>query len=187
MEQRILLFVHGVASPPLDILFRISHELGTGLFCTAVVILAAAILFRLGRRREALAFACLGISTYAIHAGVKIAIGRPRPLLWPGPVVPEGYAFPSGHALASATIYPLLAYTLTRNNPRWRPLAMAIAVLMALWIGIGRLYLGVHWPSDVLAGWMLGALQTAVALRLLERAERADAERTEASAEDHAA
>jgi undecaprenyl-diphosphatase len=176
MEENILFFFERRSSATLDLLFRISHEIGTGMFCTILVAVVATMLVGLGRHREAVVWAVLGISTYALQAGVKLLVGRARPLLWSGPVLPSGYSFPSGHALAAATLYPLLAYTLTRDRPSWRRPAMVAGVVVAAWVGIGRMYLGVHWPSDVLAGWAIGFLQLVVALKVFERVGQTPAE-----------
>src|SRR5688500_17506706 len=141
MEERILLFFHRASSPSLDVVFRISHEIGTGRFCLVLVAIVATVLALLGRKREAVLWACLGISTWGLQAGVKLAVARARPMLWSGPIPPDGFAFPSGHALAAATLYPLLALTLTKNRPTWRRPALVVAVLVALYVGLGRLYL----------------------------------------------
>ena len=114
----------------------------------------------------------VGVSTYLLQEGLKRVVARPRPQLWPRletwpPVAgSESFAFPSGHALAAATFYPLLAYVLARRTAcPSRRAAVLVGALLALWIGLGRLYLGVHWPTDVLAGWALGATQAVVAMR----------------------
>lgn len=105
--------------------------------------------------------------------GDQALADRARPDLWPRlgawpPLEgPGGHSFPSGHALASATFYPLLAAELARRRPELKGLAYACGVGLPAFIGVGRLYLGVHWPSDVLAGWTLGALQALLATRAL--------------------
>jgi len=73
---------------------------------------------------------------------------------------------PSSHAVASATFYPLLAWSIGRRFGRMRKPAYAAAAFLPLFIGVGRLYLGVHWPTDVLIGWTLGISQTLIAIRL---------------------
>jgi undecaprenyl-diphosphatase len=168
MEARLLLWIHQFASPLLDAAFRVSHHLGTLSFCAMLVIAAVAWQLARGRRDAALLLLGLGLSTLFLQHGLKLVVDRPRPELWPRLLSARGAAFPSGHALAAATIYPLLAWLLSEGQRRWRGVLLAGAVLVATYIGIGRLYLGVHWPTDVLAGWLLGATQTALGLRWLE-------------------
>jgi membrane-associated phospholipid phosphatase len=169
MEERILLFFHEHSAPWLDSAFLFSHELGTGIFGFVLVGLAAAFAAYRRQRHEAILWIVLGLSTYFLQLGIKQLVFRPRPALWSTLVVLTTPAFPSGHALSAATFYPLLARTLSREWPRTRTLAWAAALAMAAYIGLGRLYLGVHWPSDVLGGWAIGGLQTLVGVRVVAR------------------
>jgi membrane-associated phospholipid phosphatase len=164
-EETLLLAIHARGGPALDVLFRFSHQLGTFPFCALVVLGAAAWCLRHRPRREAWLWLGVGVSTYAIQEALKFLVARPRPALWPALVPQSGYSFPSGHALAAATFYPLLAWTWARARPGEARAAWGVAILLASYIGFGRLYLGVHWPTDVLAGWSLGAVQTALVVR----------------------
>ena len=171
MEARVLLWIHGLASPVLDSVFYVSHIVGGLHFCAALVVAAGLWHLLRGERRLALAWLVLGLSTLALQGTLKPIFGRPRPELWPWFVHPTGLAFPSGHALASATFYPFLGWVVSvrRRAPLrlwWLP-----GIAVALFVGGGRLYLGVHWPSDVLAGWALGAAQTGLAIWWLGRKE----------------
>ena len=167
METAILLWIHERAHPLADSVFYVSHAMGTVPFCTLVVTLAV-IASLLSKRRElALLWIALGISTYLLQAGLKATFARPRPELWSGALSLTSYAFPSGHAIAGATFYPLLAHMLAERFPLRRTWLLASGVLLAWFIGFGRLYLGVHWPSDVIAGWAIGAGQTYLGLRVV--------------------
>ena len=77
-------------------------------------------------------------------------------------------SFPSGHATSSMIFYLTLALALT-SEMRWRGLAVAGAILLSFLIGISRVMLGVHWPSDVVGGWAFGMLWVLLTLRLAER------------------
>lgn len=169
MEARLLLWIHAHASPALDSAFRLSHELGTLPTCAVIVAVAAAWLLGRGKRAEALLFVVLGLTTLELQEGLKALFTRPRPHLWTWVIPQADYSMPSGHALAAATFYPLLAWAVARRWPRAALPACVLAVALALFIGVGRLYLGVHWPSDVLVGWALGAGQTALGIALVER------------------
>jgi undecaprenyl-diphosphatase len=169
METRILLIIHAHESALFDVLARFSHLLGTRAFCTALVLSAALLHLLWGQRREAAAWIGVGAATVAAIELLKPLVMRPRPELWPRLVVQGGSSFPSGHAIASAAFFPLLAWVLTCRRPRLRPAALAVAVAMVLFVGIGRLYLGLHWPTDVLAGWCIGTVEGVAAIRWLGR------------------
>ena len=168
-EKACLLGIHAHATPFFDALFLFSHQLGTFTFCAAVVIGMAILHASHGDRRAAALWLLLGCSTGLMQWQLKDLVGRERPLLWPRLVNEVSYSFPSGHALASATFYPLLAWSVARVRPSARRLAWVLGVALPLFVGFGRLYLGVHWPTDVVAGWTIGALQTAAAMRLVAR------------------
>ncbi|MBV9022810.1 MAG: phosphatase PAP2 family protein [Streptomycetaceae bacterium] len=109
-------------------------------------------------------FACA--AGWALETGVKAAVGRARPH-WPHPVdTATAASFPSGHALAAATACVTLLWLTRLYGVRrwWWTVLVAIGVLSITGAGFTRLYLGVHWPSDVFAGWLLGgAVATASA------------------------
>ena len=113
----------------------------------------------------------------AISEGFKVGFSRPRPDLVAHAVDVTSMSFPSGHAMLSAVTYLTLGAMLarTQTQQRVRAYILGAAVLLTLIIGASRVYLGVHWPTDVLAGWCLGAawaLMCWFAATLLTRGER---------------
>jgi undecaprenyl-diphosphatase len=104
--------------------------------------------------------------TVAVFGGLLLSdalkqwFERPRPDLVPHAVDVYTASFPSGHSMMSATAYLTLAALLARVQPRWRIKAylLLMAIFLTLLVGISRVYLGVHWPTDVLGGWTLGAV-----------------------------
>ncbi|MDX1612085.1 MAG: phosphatase PAP2 family protein, partial [Candidatus Thermoplasmatota archaeon] len=88
--------------------------------------------------------------------GLKALFARARPMLDTGFPLPESAAFPSGHAVGTAMVFMLLAVLLFEENRAARPWAEGVAIGLALVTGLTRLILGVHWPTDVVAGWGLG-------------------------------
>ena len=89
---------------------------------------------------------------------LKAGFDRPRPDLVPHGSITHTASFPSGHSLISAVVYLTLAFIITEVRPkdRLRHFFISCAAVIVLLIGVSRVYLGVHWPSDVLAGWLIG-------------------------------
>src|SRR4030095_11507056 len=81
------------------------------------------------------------------------------PALVPHSVVVHTASFPSGHAMMAAVVYLTLGALLARVQPhrRLKSYSLTLAVVLTVLVGLSRLYLGVHWPTDVLAGWIAGA------------------------------
>ncbi|WAL94058.1 phosphatase PAP2 family protein [Streptomyces sp. Je 1-369] len=102
----------------------------------------------------------------ALQQGLKAAVDRPRPV-WPDPVDSAHYAaFPSGHAMTAVLVCGLLLWVLHMYGARpalWRT-CLALAALSVVGVGVTRIWLGVHWASDVVGGWLLGALMVALAI-----------------------
>lgn len=128
----------------------------------AVVVVA---LWWRGARLLAVWIAATSLLGSLLQQGLKTAVGRERPE-WPDPVDSAQYAaFPSGHAMTAAVSCGLLLWVLRRSGPgkgdgarrwMWRA-ALTGAGASVVGVGLTRLYLGVHWLSDVVAGWLLGA------------------------------
>ena len=125
----------------------------------AVLSVAGALLV-LGRWRRAIAPIVACASGGLVVTLVKTIVDRPRPTLVPHLVEAAHASFPSGHSADSATVYMTLAALATHatRDPALRRYLVALAVLLIGMIGCSRVYLGVHWPSDVLAGWSFGTL-----------------------------
>ena len=137
----------------------------TWLGSTAVLIpltVAAALLLR-RRTRSWAPSAQLAISlagAVALYDVIKPLVGRPRPRIGQLVSVATGYAFPSGHATQTAAVGVTLAILVSALTTSWpmKVMTWSAALLVALVVGFSRVYLGVHWPTDVLAGYALGAL-----------------------------
>lgn len=109
-----------------------------------------------------------------VQQTVKAAVARPRPV-WPDPVDSARYAaFPSGHAMTGTVVCGLLLWLIRQHGvrgARWYG-AVALAAVSVLGVGLTRVWLGVHWFSDVLGGWLFGALMVACAVLVHERHRR---------------
>lgn len=107
----------------------------------------------------------------AFNALLKSLFARPRPDLLPHLDVVTSLSFPSGHSAGAAVLGGVLAVAAIRHGAA-RGAAWALAALFALLVGVSRVALAVHWPSDVLAGWASGALWVALCAALLDSADR---------------
>jgi undecaprenyl-diphosphatase len=113
-----------------------------------------------GKGRLAL-LVCGSVASAAIMSGfLKGIFERPRPALVPYADVVSSSSFPSGHSMMSALTYLVLGALLARSQERkvLKAYFLLLATLLTLLIGVSRVYLGVHWPTDVLAGWSAGAV-----------------------------
>ncbi len=117
-------------------------------------------LFAFGKRSEALLLGGSLIGASSINALLKIFLHRARPEIVPHLAHVSSASFPSGHAMTSAAVYLTLGVMVAQTQEsRWaRAYLLSFAVLLVLLIGCSRVFLGVHWPSDVLAGWCFGAI-----------------------------
>lgn len=124
-----------------------------------VTLLAIGYLLAVKRWGSALLLLVATLGGTAISEGLKMGFNRPRPDLVAHIVETTSMSFPSGHAMLSAVTYLTLGALIARaqEQRRLRGYVLGAAILLTLLIGASRVYLGVHWPTDVLAGWCLGA------------------------------
>lgn len=138
-----------------------------GVLALVLPMLIALLAFR--RWMAAAVFVLVPSLTGLFVEELKLLFHRPRPL--GGLIVQPGNSFPSGHATGSIVFYGLLAYLLIRYwvTPWWaRTIVIVVAVVMIVLTGFARVYLQVHYPSDVAAGWGAGAIILAGAILFLE-------------------
>lgn len=164
LDHRITNLVATMRAPELDEFMYAVTWLGD----PHVIVIAAiaAVLIALVTRQSrpaALLIVALGASWLSDQA-LKFLVARPRPPLADARIVETGFSFPSSHAVLSAALYGAVAYLVIRGLRRdWlRIVVGTLAALAVLLVGVSRGYLGVHYPSDVLAGWVLGGLWVAL-------------------------
>jgi len=157
-DSAILIWLHRQATPVLDRVMLSITTLGNPEIVIPIVIVVLGWFAWKRRWLEStfLVIACAG--AIVLNQGLKLVFTRPRPALW-SPLIKEvSYSFPSGHALGSLVLYGFLAYLFARWYPRQARPIYAIAVVLISLIGLSRLYLGVHYPTDILAGYSMGFL-----------------------------
>lgn len=152
----------------IDIATGLSR-LGDTLTVVVISALAALGLLRVRQRAAAILVVAAALGATVLDETVKYLVARPRPQV----ALPVGglstYSFPSGHATHAAAVYLALALAMAASlgSRRQAWLAVAAAAALAVLVGASRIYLGVHYPSDVAAGLLLGAGWTYVCWRLL--------------------
>ena len=171
-DGTLLLAAQGWRNPALDILFRWVTYLGWTPVAVALSLAAVAALLAARRWADAL-FAALSLIPAALIPALKQLVGRPRPELAWVESLPHSLAFPSGHTIFAMLFGGLLIYLAWRGMGngwlRWG-LTAALTLLILL-VGISRVYLGVHWPSDVMGGYLYGGTVLLAAARLRGLAE----------------
>lgn len=163
----------------LQSLARDITALGSLGVLTLLVAASAGFMLLAGRRRAAL-FTVAATGGGALASSLlKALFDRPRPDVVPHATEVATASFPSGHAMASAVVYLTLGALLARlvPAPRLKLYIMAVATALAAAVGLTRVYLGVHWPSDVLAGWAAGAAWALACWALARGARSGDARR----------
>jgi membrane-associated phospholipid phosphatase len=151
-DVTILLAVHATAQPALTIAVTAFTELGViwGVLPASIVL---GLLLLKSRRWRSLAYWMIALlGSAVINRTAKEFMHRIRPQLWDYPPISE-YSFPSGHAMSSMAF--AVALIILMWNTRWRWWVVLSGSLFVVAIGWTRVYLGVHYPSDVLAGWMI--------------------------------
>jgi membrane-associated phospholipid phosphatase len=161
-DEPVLRAVHAHASPATDrwmvALTRVGYQWGT---VPGAVLLVAWLVYR--RRRRDAVFATLAVGGAGVLVTMlKLLFRRVRPDLWVSVAPETDYGFPSGHATLNTALAATLVVLLWRT--RWRWPAVAVGIIWVLAVDLSRLYLGVHYPSDVSAG-TLGALAWVLGLR----------------------
>lgn len=147
--------VHQFATPLLTAIMRGLSFVGSTISLTLGTIFVV-IRFAMQKwRRESTLFALTMIGAGLLNVTLKLAFKRARPVPFFDLTPPESYSFPSGHSLTSAVFFGALAVILTaRVKSRWVRVAIwIVATLMFLSIGLSRIYLGVHYTTDVIAGF----------------------------------
>lgn len=149
--------------------FALLTRLGDTITLTVLCIAVAAVLVLHGRRWLALAWTLTVAGNAVLNTSLKLIFQRARPVHDAALVTADGWSFPSGHASGAVVGYGMLAYVLVRQLPgHWHLPVILLAAAFAFAIGCSRVFLRVHFPSDVAAGFASGTLWLAVCIGSVE-------------------
>ncbi len=157
-DEPVLSWLHSLSSPGRDRFFSFFTDLGY-LYGVVPIDVALVVLLFVRRQLRAATFSAIALAgSGLLNVLVKGVFARARPSLWES-IAPEvTWSFPSGHAMGSATLAAVLIALAWHTRWRW-PVWFAMTVF-ALLVGVSRVYLGVHYPSDILAGWAAASAWT---------------------------
>lgn len=161
-DQAVRSGIHSIASPAATNFFIGVSFIGSPAFLVGLGVVIVGSLIYFGRKSDALLFVITMAGEIILDVGLKGIYMRARPEPFFEYAVPASFSFPSGHALGSLCFYGIagwLMWTRTKSTPlRWMaPFALAVLIVL---VGISRIYLGVHYPTDVLAGFAAGTVWT---------------------------
>ena len=155
-ERTFMRWIDHDLPKPLDLLFLTVPWTATNITIAPIVYLAAIWLWRRGRRDLAAHLAVVQTGSFALNVAMKHLFTRARPELWPHRGQYAMASFPSGHAIATFSVLWTIAILLHRERGwRWPFWVVGVVSAITLW---SRLYLGVHWPTDVAAGGIVGLI-----------------------------
>jgi len=185
-DSAILLALRRLHTPVLDRVMTSVTVLGEPVILLGVGLGLGIWLLMRGLREQAITLAIAAAGAGGLNYLLKELFRRSRPALWERIVDVKHYSFPSGHAMVSLVVYGAIGYLLAIHFRRWRLLIIASTILLVTAIGLSRLYLGVHWPTDVIAGYAAGIvwlMACILSLEIWQEHRRAHQTRTQASEE----
>lgn len=159
-------FFHNMRADALNPAVKAFSELGstTGYVVIFILVLIGALL--LGQWWSAV-WLTVGLAAgWLLNKGLKAVYRRERPTMWESLVEPDGFSFPSGNAMVSAAFYGLLAFMLLRSRNVWVRACGFLIIIIVVLIGLSRMYLGVHYVSDIVGGFLAGGCIATVCYRL---------------------
>jgi undecaprenyl-diphosphatase len=155
-DTAVMDFIQGLANPFLTSVMKFFTFIGAGVPIAVIAVLIMIVLFTAFKhRRELILFAAVNIGSALLNLLLKTVFHRARPDL-NRLIEITGFSFPSGHAMAAVTLYGSLAFLLWKHisSRTGRNVLLIFSAFMIMMIGLSRIYLGVHYPSDVIAGFL---------------------------------
>ncbi len=172
LDTSILLAVKQIHTPLLNKIVIGITTLGDPFILMILSLLFGAFLFWKQKWADSLTLVITAVGALGLNFLLKDLFARERPALWERIIDVSYQSFPSGHAMISLVIYGFIGYWLMRRFQGWRNTIITITFLLVIAIGFTRLYLGVHWPTDIVAGYAAGLVWLSTCIISLEIAEK---------------
>ncbi|MFN2567201.1 MAG: phosphatase PAP2 family protein [Gemmatimonadaceae bacterium] len=169
-DVAVLRYIETHHSPFLDKAMLEVTFMGTGLIVMTIVLVSGMFLWLTKHKHSALLLIVATTGAILLNSLLKAGFDRPRPQIFEWGQHTVSSSFPSGHAMSAATVYMTVAYLAARLQRRRisRVLTLLAAIIVVVLIALSRLYLGVHYPSDVAAGVVIGIAWAALCMAMLE-------------------
>jgi undecaprenyl-diphosphatase len=173
-DESVIRWLGAHHTTTLDAIMVEITALGTGVVVMMIVAVAALFLVLTQHKYSAILLIASAAGGIILDGVLKLGFNRPRPSIFVPAVHTVSSSFPSGHAMSAAVVYTTVAYLAARlHKRRWaRWLVMMTAFVVIVLISFSRLYLGVHYPSDVLAGIAIGFAWAGFCMAVLEAIQR---------------
>jgi membrane-associated phospholipid phosphatase len=169
-DQAIRTWFGNERAPAMTVLFDGATFIGCTIGLASIVAIVVAILLAKKERASAVFVVVTAVTGALLNLGLKLIFARARPDLASALAVERWYSFPSGHAMGSFITLGALTYVALRQPWPWvaKSATMAVALTIIVLVGLSRVYLGVHWGSDIIGGWSAGTVWLASAVVALE-------------------
>lgn len=170
-DSLVITFVNGMESPLLTSLMKFFTFIGGGVPVVVVSFIIMFFLYKvLHHRRELILFIWVVIGSAILNESLKLIFHRARPVLH-RIIDANGFSFPSGHSMAAFSLYGVVAFLLWRHvsTPIGRGILLIASIIMIMAIGVSRIYLGVHYPSDVIGGFLASGSLLTVSIWFYQR------------------
>ncbi len=155
LDTAVLNWIHAHSSYFLDNFFLVLTTIGNAEIIAPIALLISGLLYYKRYRQKAIIVFTAFFGAAAANLILKLLFHRTRPAFWQSAIHETGYSFPSGHAMMSSAL--VLSIIVLVWNTRWQWFAIGIGMPFVALVGYSRLYLGVHYPTDVIAGWLASA------------------------------
>lgn len=174
LDERILLGIQNIHSPLLHRIMIAVTFLGDPIVLLLLCLGLRSWLLQSNRRQEANILGIATIGAIGFNFILKVLFARARPVLWDRIIHVGHHSFPSGHAMVSIVAYGYVGYILMKQFPQYEKQISTLTIALITAIGFSRLYLGVHWLTDVTAGYATGLIWLIFCISRLETQQYSD-------------